>query len=167
MYRVETDETYGTPAFLAVEDEESASRSAARLLITGATQHAVETLARRIHAAGLRAGLPFVETPAHDLPIGSEALRQHCSAVLEAAAGGSMLISGIEGTPPAVQDMLLEVLAGLASTRRRSDAVRLMSGTTVSLLARVNAGTFSERLFYRLNTIHLVHGVRFNGTPAS
>ena len=148
MHRVETDETYGTPAFLAVEDEESASRSAARLLITGATQHAVETLAR-------------------DLPIGSEALRQHCSAVLEAAAGGSMLISGIEGTPPAVQDMLLEVLAGLASTRRRSDAVRLISGTTISLLDRVHAGSFSERLFYRLNTIHLVHGVRFNGTPAS
>ena len=31
-----------------------------------------------------------------------------------------------------------------------------MSGTTVSLLDRVASGTFSDRLFYRLNTIHLV-----------
>jgi DNA-binding NtrC family response regulator len=29
------------------------------------------------------------------------------------------------------------------------------SGTTVSLLDRIAAGTFSERVFYRLNIIHL------------
>jgi DNA-binding NtrC family response regulator len=33
--------------------------------------------------------------------------------------------------------------------------VRLIFGTTVSLLDRVTAGTFSDRLFYRLNVIHL------------
>jgi transcriptional regulator of acetoin/glycerol metabolism len=36
--------------------------------------------------------------------------------------------------------------------------VRLISGTTTSLLDRVAAGTFSERLFYRLNIIHLLAG---------
>jgi len=34
--------------------------------------------------------------------------------------------------------------------------VRLISGTTVSLLDRFAAGTFSEQLFYRLNIIHLM-----------
>src|SRR4029078_7961200 len=36
-----------------------------------------------------------------------------------------------------------------------SNGVRLISGTTVSLLDRIAAGTFSEQLFYRLNIIHL------------
>ena len=37
---------------------------------------------------------------------------------------------------------------------------------TVSLLDRVTAGTFSDRLFYRLNVIHLMQGDRSNGGPA-
>jgi transcriptional regulator of aromatic amino acid metabolism len=53
---------------------------------------------------------------------------------------------------------LIDLLAALESARRPSAAVRLISGTTVSLLERVAAGTFSERLFYRLNILHLVAG---------
>jgi DNA-binding NtrC family response regulator len=37
-------------------------------------------------------------------------------------------------------------------------AARLVSGSTVSLLQRVLAGTFSAQLFYRLNVIHVVAG---------
>jgi DNA-binding NtrC family response regulator len=58
--------------------------------------------------------------------------------------------------PAAVQEALIDLLAGLESTRRPSAAVRLISGTTVSLLDRVAAGTFSERLFYQLNIIHVI-----------
>jgi hypothetical protein len=57
-----------------------------------------------------------------------------------------MLISDVEEMPPIVQDVLLELLAGLEFARRPSDAVRLISGPTVSLLDRVTAGTFSDRL---------------------
>jgi Sigma-54 interaction domain len=39
-------------------------------------------------------------------------------------------------------------------------AVRLMAGTTVSLRERIADGAFSERLFYRLNIIHVTKGVR-------
>ncbi len=67
-----------------------------------------------------------------------------------------MLIDAVEEMPPAVQDALIELLAGLEFTRRPSAAVRLISGTTVSLLDRIAAGTFSEQLFYRLNIIHLM-----------
>ena len=165
MHRVGTDEPPSTVTFLAVEDEVAASRSAARLLITAQTQRGVESLARRIHGAGRRAELPFVHAWACDLPIGAEPLREHCAGFLDAAAGGSMLISDVEEMPPMVQDVLLELLAGLEFARRPSDAVRLISGTTVSLLDRVTAGTFSDRLFYRLNVIHLMQGDRPNGRP--
>lgn len=163
MHAVGTDEPQNARTVLAAEDEDAASRSAARLLITSSTPQGVEALARRIHGAGLRAALPFVHASACDLSIGADALREQCSGFLDAAAGGSMLISDIEEMPPIVQDVLLELLAGLELLRRPSAAVRLISGTTVSLLDRVTAGTFSDRLFYRLNIIHLMAEDHPNG----
>jgi DNA-binding NtrC family response regulator len=69
-----------------------------------------------------------------------------------------VLISAVEEMPPAVQDALIELLAELEFARSPSAEIRLISGTTESLLDRVAAGTFSERLFYRLNIIHLMVG---------
>ena len=66
-----------------------------------------------------------------------------------------MLISNVEEMPLAAQETLSELLADVGSTRRPPGPVRLIVGTTVSLLDRVVAGTFSARLFYRLNVIHL------------
>lgn len=159
-----TDELHSAATLLAVEDESVASRSAARLLITASTQGAVEALARRIHGAGGRAELPFVHVWACDLPATTEALREYCAGILDAAAGGSLLIGDVEEMPPIVQDVWLELLDGLEDARHRSAAVRLMSGTTVSLLHRVTDGTFSDRLFYRLNIIHLMTGDHPDGT---
>ena len=68
-------------ALLAVEDEDVASRSPARLLITAATQHGVETLARRVHATGPRAQFPFVQMWAGDLPVEPELLKEYCTSV--------------------------------------------------------------------------------------
>jgi len=150
-------------ALLAVEDIDAASRSPAKLLITASTQQSIETLARRIHGNGPRARFPFVMTSAGDLSVGAQALREDCVRFLDAAAGGSVLLSAVEEIPAAVQEALIDLLAGLESARRPSAAVRLISGTTVSLLDRVAAGTFSERLFYQLNIIHLMVG---NGSPA-
>ena len=145
-------------ALLAVEDVNLASRSPARLLITASTPQAVETLARHIHGSGPRAQFPFVMTAAGELPVGARALRDSGERVLDAAAGGSVFFSAVEEMPAAVQEALLDLLAGLESARRPYEAVRLISGTTVSLLDRVTAGTFSELLFYRLNIIHLMAG---------
>jgi DNA-binding NtrC family response regulator len=58
--------------------------------------------------------------------------------------------------PSIVQNQLLDLLAELELARAPSAAVRLVCGTSVSLLDRIAAGTFSERLFYRLNMIHLM-----------
>ena len=58
--------------------------------------------------------------------------------------------------PAVVQESLIETLAQLQGASDPVDAVRLIAGTTVVLHDCIVAGTFSERLFYRLNIIHVV-----------
>ena len=137
-------------------DEDLARGCAARLLISASIERNVEVLARRIHEGGPRAHCPFLQLWACDFPIEPEVLREYCSSVLDRAAGGSLLIDGVEEMPSTVQDTLIELLDELELTRRPCDAVRLISGTTVSVLDRIAAGTFSDRLFYRLNIIHFM-----------
>jgi DNA-binding NtrC family response regulator len=156
MHKAVIGDPHEAVPWLAVDDEELAGRSAAKLLITASTREGVERLARRVHRAGLRAGFPFVQTTACDLSTEPETLREQCGNFLDAAAGGSLLISDVEGMPPVVQNALIDLLAALECERRPSATVRLISGTTESLLDRVNAGAFSERLFYHLNSIHLM-----------
>jgi DNA-binding NtrC family response regulator len=139
-----------------LDDEDVAARCDGSLLISGASRRGVETIARRVHRAGRRARFPFVHQCACSFPVQPEALREHCSQFLLAATGGSLLISNVEEMPPVVQEALLELLGVLAERHRSSGTARLMSGTTVCLFDRVLAGTFSQHLFYRLNTIHLV-----------
>ena len=136
-------------------DEYVAARSVARLLITASTTQRVEIVARRIHTASARADRPFVKAPARDLPRAAGTLARAWSDVLDTAAGGSVLLSDVEEMPAPVQERLIELLEELARKRDPSIA-RLVSGSTVSLLQRVLAGTFSEQLFYRLNVIHVV-----------
>ena len=145
-------------ALLATEDATVAARSPARLLITASNQRGVEIVARRIHGDGPRARFPFLQTGAAELPVGTEALRSYCAGLLAAAAGGSVLVSAVEEMPATVQEALIELLPGLESAGRPAAAVRLISGTTVSLLDRIAAGRFSAQLFYRLNVIHLMVG---------
>ena len=142
-------------AMLAIEDEEFVSRSPARVLITASTHQTVETLARRLHARGPRAQFPFVQVWADELPLDRGLLAERCGDVLAAAAGGTLLIGAVELMPPAVQEALIELLAALESCRGSSAAARVIAGTTVSLLERVNAGTFSDQLFYRLTVLQV------------
>jgi DNA-binding NtrC family response regulator len=78
-----------------------------------------------------------------------------CAGLIEAAAGGTLLLTGVEEMPAFAQDRFIETLAQLQDARNPSVAVRLMAGTTVSLRERIADGAFSERLFYRLNVIHV------------
>ena len=152
-------------AFAAEEDVNAACRSRARLLITASTAQSVETLARRIHRNGPRARFPFVMTSAAELSVGAQALSEDWARFLEAAAGGTVFVRAVEEMPAAVQEELIDLFAAQPESSRPASAeVRLISGTTVSLLDRVAAGSFSEQLFYRLNVIHLMVG---NGSPAA
>lgn len=130
--------------------------TAAAILVTAECGAEVERLARCIHAASDRAASPFVPIAASTLPVDAGALTETCAELLEAASGGSVLLVGIEQTPAIVQDRLIETLARLQASRERSRGVRLIAGTTTILNERVANGTFSERLFYRLNIIHVL-----------
>lgn len=155
MHSVGTAECDNAVALLAVDDVDVASQSPARLLISAATQQEVEILARLIHGAGPRAQFPFVHVCGGELPVERDVLKEYCANVLAAATGGSVFVSAVEEMPLAVQNALIELLAELEFARSPSVEVRLISGTTVSLLDRVTAGAFSDRLFYRLNIIHV------------
>jgi DNA-binding NtrC family response regulator len=138
-----------------VDDEDVATRCAATTLITASTATDVESLARRIHAASSRSALAFVQASAAALPVEPRAFLETCSSLIEAAAGGTLLLTGVEEMPAFVQGRFIETLDHLQDARTPPVAVRLMAGTTVSLRERIAGGAFSERLFYRLNVIHV------------
>jgi len=146
---------YMSIALPEVTDEHLARHSAARLLITASAPGVAEALAGRIHGASPRAGHPFVRMPAADLPGAPDMLRNTCGLALDAAAGGTLLISDVEQLAPLVQERLLDTLHELESARAPSAAVRLISATTVSLFDRLGSGQFCQQLFYQLNIIHL------------
>jgi DNA-binding NtrC family response regulator len=113
-----------------VEEEDIAGRSSATLLITASTGGEVQTLARRIHQTSFRATAPFVRVRTSTLPIEPRLLRESCSALLDAATGGSMLMTDVEEMPASVQGLLVELLADLQSARAPWAAGRVISGTT-------------------------------------
>ena len=141
-----------------VDDEEEAiaARYAVPLLITGGCREAVEVVARRVHRARCDAAAPFVAVGAGAFPSDVRALKQHLFTPVNVAAGGTMFIADVEEMPVAAQRLFFDVLTDHPFARHPRRAIRVVAGTTVWLLDRVAAGTFSEELFYRLNLIHLI-----------
>ena len=140
------------------DDEDIAARCAATILISAWAARDVERVARRIHAASARAASSFVQVPAGALPMEPGVLTETCARLAEAAAGGTLLFTDVEAMPAIVQDRIMETLAGVKGARNPLVSVRLMAGTTVSLADCIASGRFSERLFYRLNVIHIIAG---------
>ena len=139
----------------AIDDEELAIKSKAKLLITARVPGDAEALARRIHDFSRGVSVPFVVVAAVVLPIDLEMLRATFSRLLDAASGGTLFISDVDQMSATVQELLPEVFEELHRANPAWAQVRLVSGTSASLLDLVATGRFSERLFYRLNTIHL------------
>ncbi len=65
-----------------------------------------------------------------------------------AAPGGTVFLRDVDRLSPCLQALLYFRIAPLG--------VRVIAATSVSLLLASTKGTFDERLFYRLNQIHLV-----------
>jgi DNA-binding NtrC family response regulator len=128
------------------------------VLVTARCGAAVEHLARGIHAASARAASPFAIVAAATLPIDAGMLKKTCAQLLDTARGGSLLLADVEHVPATVQDRLIETFDGLQAARDPGCRVRLIAGTTTVLHERISQGIFSERLFYRLNVIHVVAG---------
>ena len=140
---------------LDTEDERLAAQTKVPLLISAPCVNTVTAVARRIHSAGFGATAPFVRFPASELVDQREQFASQWTMLMEAGRGGSILITDVDQLSRAAQALLIESLNELSATRSTLTG-RLMTGTTVSLLDRVEAGEFLEELLYCLNVIHLL-----------
>jgi DNA-binding NtrC family response regulator len=146
--------TWATDAMRRFEDEmQLASHTDASVLLTGENGVGKRFAAHMIHQMSDRRGAPFIAiNVAQALTTASTstsgAADPFASDFLRAAEGGTLLLQDIEHTPAEVQTQLLRL-----TERRATPQVRLMSTTTTNLFGVVQAGSFNEDLFYRLNVI--------------
>jgi DNA-binding NtrC family response regulator len=144
----------------------SAVRSDACVLLTG-KEDAVRALAYRIHSLSWWRRGPFTVVDCA-LP-GDNVERVLFGMFAESglpgagephavpAQAGTVLLQNIGHLPPAAQVRVADRLMYLGERQPPGrPRCRLMASTTESLLPRVIDGTFDDRLFYRLNVIHMV-----------
>ncbi len=144
------------------------------VLITGPNGSGKERIAAIIHANSAARDGPLVAVNCGALPgelmeaelFGSESGAYTGSTRaregrFEAADGGTLFLDEIGTLPLAGQVKLLRVLETgryerLGSSRTRQSRVRVLSATNADLQAMVQAGSFREDLYYRLNVIEVV-----------
>jgi transcriptional regulator with PAS, ATPase and Fis domain len=155
-------------------DIDSAARSDAKVMITGATGVGKEVVARSIHARSRRRSEPFVTVNCAGVPdslLESEffghvrgsftgAYRDN-PGLLRQADRGTVFLDEVGEMSLRLQALLLRFLetgeiqtVGAVLSRGQVD-VRVITATNRNLMEAVTARTFREDLFYRLNVLHL------------
>ncbi|MDF3070467.1 MAG: sigma-54-dependent Fis family transcriptional regulator [Polyangiaceae bacterium] len=143
------------------------------ILVTGESGTGKELVARAVHRASPRAPKAFVAVNCGAIP---EALLEselfghargaftgaHANKVgrIAMAEGGTLFLDEIGEMPMSLQVKLLRVLQAreyspVGDNRTLKADVRIVAATNVNLENAVQAGTFREDLYYRLNVIHL------------
>jgi len=162
-----------SPAIVALEAEiDSASRSDAKVLITGETGVGKEVVSRLIHHRSARAAAGLVTLNCAGLPdslLESE-LFGHVRGsftgayrdkpgLLEMAPNGTVFLDEVGEMSTRMQVVLLRFLESGEIQRVGADRshtrvnVRLITATNRDLQAQINAGAFREDLYFRLNVI--------------
>ena len=156
-------------------DLRTAVQSDACVLLTG-DEDAVQAAAHRIHSlSGWRHG-PFtiVDCGWPEAMVESELFGAFADIepptptepYPRLAQSGTVLLQNVGRLGPAMQSKVADLLTRVRGSRRRGQSRRrLMASTSEPLLPRVLEGTFDDRLFYRLNLIHLV--IRSEGTTGN
>ena len=142
-------------------------------LVLGETGTGKELVARAIHEQSERSEQPFVAVNCGALPdslLESELFGHKRGAftgadkdkvgLFEHANGGTLFLDEIGDTSPALQMKLLRVLENkeirrLGDTKTVGVDVRVVSATHRDLEQGIEAGTFRQDLYYRLNTVTL------------
>jgi two-component system nitrogen regulation response regulator GlnG len=137
------------------------------VLVGGETGAGKELVARALHAAGPRAGGPFIAVNVAAIPAAVAAAElfghekgaftgagERRAGYFERAAGGVLLLDEIGELPEAIQPLLLRALESgeiqpVGGQPRRVD-VRVVAATDADLPAAVAAGRFRGPLYYRL-----------------
>src|SRR3954469_13265708 len=143
------------------------------ILITGDSGTGKELVARAVHRKSPRSSKAFVAVNCGAIP---EALLEselfghargaftgaHANKVgrIALAEGGTLFLDEIGEMPMSLQVKLLRVLQAreyspVGDNRTLKADVRIVAATNVNLENAVQAGTFREDLYYRLNVIHL------------
>lgn len=134
-----------------------AARTDTNVLLTG-PRAVAKALAHQIHEqSGWRHG-PFRLI---DCTQGEGLERQLAEALKPAVSdgprlmqAGTVLLEEIGCMPEQLQPLLADQLEDLRRWRRSRP--RILASTSESLFQRVDDGTFDDRLFYRLNVLHLL-----------
>ncbi len=149
------------------------SASNTNVLVQGESGTGKELAARAIHEMSPRRTQPFVVINCSAMPetlLESELFgyikgaftgaEKNKKGLFELADGGTVFLDEIGDIPLSVQIKLLRVLQGgdilpLGSGSTRIVDVRVIAATNRDLISLMNAGTFREDLYYRLNVIAL------------
>jgi transcriptional regulator with PAS, ATPase and Fis domain len=144
------------------------------VLLLGETGTGKGLFAVLIHEASARRAGPFVEVNCGAIPDGlveaelfgyargafTGADARGKPGLVEAAAGGTLLLDEVAELPLALQVKLLRFLEGgeirpVGGVRGRRPDVRIVAATNQDLAAMVARGTFRADLYYRLNVLTL------------
>jgi len=151
---------------------EQVARSNATVLLRGEGGTGKELIANAIHYNSLRSKRPFVKVRCSafpDVSIGRELFGDETAAhpksrksKLEQADGGTLYLDEIGDLPPATQARLLHVIETgeierLPGSENVRVNIRFITASKKRLEEEIQAGSFREDLFYRLNafTINL------------
>jgi two-component system nitrogen regulation response regulator NtrX len=143
------------------------TKSNGRVLLAGPSGVGKETAARYIHCNSNRADMPLVmvncasldgetaDAKLFGVEFGAKPLQV---GLLESAHNGILFFDEIADLPLAVQSKLLRVLVDQSFTRvdgriAQKVDIRVISATARDLGQEIEAGTFREELFHRLNVV--------------
>jgi two-component system response regulator PilR (NtrC family) len=149
------------------------ARSMAPVLVNGESGTGKELVARAIHEISPRGSQPFIAVncsaiPDHLLEAEFFGYRKGAftgasedrEGFFQAANGGTLFLDEIGDLPLAMQSKLLRAIQErsvrpVGAVSEQSVNVRLLSATHKDLGAEVQAGTFRQDLYYRLNVIQI------------